>query len=200
MRADQPEMITPAEVGGWTERMMLDLLHQRFTQKSQGLGDRWVRAEHVRAACGWAGVSFAEGQKWQRRQMRTADFMAQDTWEAQGLDLHGVEVKVSRSDWLTELRDPSKAAAIKRFCNRWWLAVPHKSIVKDDLPSDWGLLVIGRNGRLRVAKSAPPLRPDPMPATFRASLLRAVAKTNSQDTGLKAMTTTPTNTKQGDHQ
>ena len=109
--------------------------------------------------------------------MRTADFVAQDMWEAKGLILHGHEVKVSRSDWLTELADPSKAEAIKRYCDRWWLVVPDRSIVRDDLPEGWGLLDIGPNGHLRVARRAPALTPDPIPAQFRASLMRAVAKT-----------------------
>ncbi len=156
-----------------TERAMLDLLHYRYSQRSQASASRFVCAEHVRAYCGFAGWSSANGP----RVMRTADFLAQDLSEGQGLRMHGHEVKVSRSDWLHELADPSKAQAIKRYCDRWWLVAPTKAIVRDDLPDDWGLLVPGRGCALRVAKSAPPLKPEPWPPTFRASLLRAVAKT-----------------------
>lgn len=157
-----------------TERDMLDALHQRYAQ-THGVVQRYIVAEHVRSACGFAGASWDGG--YHQRTMRTADFLAQDTWEAPGLLLHGHEVKVSRSDWLTELADPTKADAIKRYCDRWWLVVPDRRIVRDDLPDDWGLLTFGTNGRLRVARRAPRLTPEPMPATFRASLLRAVAKT-----------------------
>ena len=41
-------------------------------------------------------------------------------------------------------------------------------------------VVIGKGGALRVAKSAPPLDPEPWPPTFRASLMRAVAKTSAK--------------------
>lgn len=153
---------------------MLDLLHDRYSQRSQANAQRFVCAEHVRSHCGFSGWDFTNGTA---RIMRTADFIAQETWEARGLLLHGHEVKVSRSDWLHELADPTKAGAVKRYCDRWWLVVPNKAIVRDDLPDDWGLLVIGKGGALRVAKSAPPLEPEPWPPTFRASLLRAVAKT-----------------------
>ena len=149
-----------------TERDMLDLLHDRYSARSQS-GRRYVCAEHVRSATGFSGWDFVNRAS---RVIRTADFVAQDL-------LHGHEVKVSRSDWLTELGDPSKAEAIKRYCDRWWLVVPHRSIVRDDLPEGWGLLDIGPNGRLRVACRAPALTPDPIPAEFRASLMRAVAKT-----------------------
>lgn len=158
----------------WTERSMLDLLHDRYSQRSQADTQRFVCAEHVRSHCGFSGWDYANGTA---RTMRTADFIAQDTWEAQGLLLHGHEVKVSRSDWLTELADPTKAEAIKRYCDRWWLVASDKSIVRNDLPDDWGLLVPGRNGRLRIARQAPQLNPEPMSTNFRASLLRAIAKT-----------------------
>ena len=82
-----------------------------------------------------------------------------------------------RIDRLTELADPTKADAIRRYCDRWWLVVPDRAIVRDDLPDGWGLLAIGRDQRLRVVRTAPTLTPEPMPATFRASLLRATAKT-----------------------
>ena len=167
---------TPADQPAkWSERDMLDLLHQRYSQTSHGSIRRYVVAEHVRSACGFAGASWDGG--YHPRTMRTADFVAQDTWEAQGLHLHGHEVKVTRADWLTELADPTKADAIRRYCDRWWLVVPDRAIVRDDLPDGWGLLAIGRDQRLRVVRTAPTLTPEPMPATFRASLLRATAKT-----------------------
>ena len=163
----------PDPVQKFTERDMLDALHARYSP-SQGYLSRYVCAEHVRSACGVGGWDFAEHRA---RTIRTADFIAQDLWEAQGLALHGHEVKVSRSDWLTELADPDKAEAIKRFCDRWWLVVPDPSIVRDDLPDGWGLLAFGSNGRLRVVRRAPKLDPEPQTRTFAASLLRATAKT-----------------------
>lgn len=161
----------------YTERDMLEALHARYSNVvSQGKSWRYVTAEHVRAGCGFGGVTF-EGGNYGLRTMRTADFLAQDCWEAQGLHLHGHEVKVSRADWLAEVADPEKAAAVKRYCDFWWLVVPDKAIVRDDLPEDWGLMVLDRQGKLRVAKRAPKLDPEPHPATFRASLLRAARKT-----------------------
>lgn len=152
----------------FSERSMLDALHLRYSQTSQGVLRRFVCAEHVRSRGGFAGG---------RHAMRTADFVAQDLWSSDGYQLHGHEVKVSRSDWLRELADPAKAESIKRFCDRWWLVVPDARIVKDDLPDMWGLLAIRSDGKLRAIKSAPRLHPEPHPATFRAALLRAVAKT-----------------------
>lgn len=160
------EMPTPAAIKH-TERTMLDALHARYSQASQGQSVRWACAEHVRSHASFEAK-------------RTCDFMAQDLWLSGKLELHGHEVKVSRSDWLRELADPSKAEEFRRFCDRWWLVVPDPSIVRADLPTGWGLIALGRGGRLVVVKQAPHLSPEPHPPTFRAALLRATAKTNAR--------------------
>ena len=164
----------------YTERDMLDALHARYSQVSQGYLLRYVVAEHVRAACGFSGASWGGG--YHARTMRTADFLAQDAWEAPGLQLHGHEVKVSRADWLAERADPTKADAIKRYCDRWWLVAP-RDVVRDDLPDGWGHLAPTAGGALRTVVQAPLLTPEPMPVHVRAQVMRAVAKTATKETG-----------------
>lgn len=154
----------------WTERMMLDLIRQRYSQISQGAGPRYVVAEHVRNCAGFGGYG-------SNPTLRTADAMAVDLWPSTGNLIHGIEVKVSRSDWLTELKDPEKAEAFRPYCDHWWLAVPDAAIVRDDLPEGWGLLAVGRDGKLRARKQAPKLDRQPMPFGMVASLLRAAVKT-----------------------
>ncbi|MGG7653529.1 hypothetical protein [Kocuria rosea] len=148
-----------------TERDMLDLLAERYTQRRRGtIADRWVRAEHVR------------GTQRLYSALRVADFIAIDKFTSTQA-MHGHEVKVSRSDWLTELRDPEKAEPIKRFCHFWWLVVPDAEIVKDgELPKDWGLLVQTKAG-LRAKAKAPHLDPDPLTLDFVAGLTAAVQRT-----------------------
>ncbi|MFF2054133.1 hypothetical protein ACFVU2_21180 [Leifsonia sp. NPDC058194] len=151
----------------YTERDMLDLLLDRYMARRPGTyADRWVRAEHVRARLD----GYASGPQ------RIADFIAADKY-ASTLALHGHEVKVSRSDWLTELRDPTKAEAFKRYMHHWWLVVPRRDIVKpDELPEGWGLMVKSGKG-LRAAVKAPRLNPEPLPVELTITLMSAAAKT-----------------------
>jgi hypothetical protein len=147
-----------------TERTMLDLLHRRYSWE-RGNGPRYICAEHVRNAAGFNAT-------------RTADMIVQDLWPSTGMEIHGIEVKVSRSDWLCELKAPEKAQAFRRFCHRWWLAVPDAKIVQHDLPAGWGLLAI-RGGKLVAVVTAPKLTPEPMPRSMQVALLRAVSKTTA---------------------
>ncbi|MFV8160828.1 hypothetical protein ACNQVK_01505 [Mycobacterium sp. 134] len=160
----------------YTERDMLDLLLARYTAIRRGtVADRWVRAEHVASDLGHrrTGVS------------KVADFVAADKYPGMpygtALALHGHEVKVSRSDWLTELRDPTKAEAVKRYMHHWWLVVPDADIVKPgELPDDWGLLVKSGN-KLRAKVAAPRLAPGPVPLDFTIALMAAATRTAYRD-------------------
>ena len=152
----------------WTERMMLDLIHRRYSTVNPGNGPRYVVAEHVRNQCGFGG-------DWGTGPLRTIDALVVDLWPSSGNAIHGFEVKVSRSDWLTELKDPEKAEAFRPYCDHWWLAVPDAAIVRNDLPAEWGLLVV-TNGTLRARVKAPKLARHTMPFGMTAAWLRAVSK------------------------
>lgn len=170
---------TPSSATKYTERDMLDALGRRYTQASQATNDRWVRAEHVRNGTGFYGFDEAQYARTGRSfgQLRTADFISIDTWESKGQRIHGHEVKVSRSDWLHELADPTKAEAFKQYVHHWWLVVPDEKIVRPgELPSGWGLLAF-RGPVLHAVRRAPLLEPKPIPTPIWISLMRSASKT-----------------------
>jgi hypothetical protein len=146
-----------------TEGDMIAALHARYGQVA-GNGRRWAVAGGVRSHAGFDA-------------RRTADFIAMDTWPSKGLEIHGHEVKVSRSDWLRELKEPEKAAEFIPYVNRWWLVVPDPVIVGlGELPGGWGLMAM-RGGRLAVIEKAARHDALPLPPTRLAALLRAVEGT-----------------------
>lgn len=118
----------------------------------------WVFLPQVRSSTGTAN--------------RIADGMAFNMYHSTGYEIIGFEIKVSRSDWLSELKDMSKSNEIMEYCDKWYLVVSDASIVKDgELPKNWGLLV------LKDDKLVQKIRPTPqktvqMPLPFVASLLR----------------------------
>lgn len=102
---------------------------------------------------------------------RFADALVVSCYPSRGIWIAGVEVKVSRGDWKRELDDPTKAAAIQRYCDYWWVAAPPGVVEVSELPETWGLQVV-EGKRCKVAKPAPRLTPEPLTATFVASVLR----------------------------
>lgn len=155
--------MTAATSPKMTEGDMIAALHARYGE-SHGNGPRYAVASGVKSQAGHSAP-------------RTADFIAMDLWVSGGLEIHGHEVKVSRSDWLRELKEPEKAAEFIPYVNRWWLVVSDPAIVGlGELPEGWGLMAM-RGGRLAVIERAPRLEALPLPPDRLAPLLRAVAQT-----------------------
>lgn len=121
-----------------TERTMLDALALRYS-KAKGYFDlpRYVVMERVRI------------------EKRQADALVLDRFASSGIRLIFHEIKVSRADWLRELKQPEKSAEVLALCDEAWLVVPDANIVKsDELPEGWGLLALTKKGILRpVVKS-----------------------------------------------
>lgn len=103
---------------------------------------------------------------------RSADAIAMSLWPSRGTDLQGFEVKASRTDWMKELKEPGKAEAICKFCDRWWIVVGDRKIIQPgELPPTWGLMV-PRGDKLVVEVEAPKLESQPISRAFLAGLFR----------------------------
>lgn len=81
-----------------------------------------------------------------------ADVMILGAWHSSGNLLEGFEVKVSRADWLNEVKNPAKCLPSKQYCHKWWLVISDASMVKEgELPDDWGMMTV-ENGVLKIVK------------------------------------------------
>lgn len=72
---------------------------------------------------------------------RFADAIVMNVWKSR-FEIIGIEVKVSRSDWLSEIKNPAKADKIFQYCDSWYIATPADLVRNGELPRSWGLLEI----------------------------------------------------------
>jgi hypothetical protein len=100
-----------------------------------------------------------------------ADILVMNLWPSRGHELHGYEVKVSRSDWQSELRQPDKAWPVMQFCDRWFLVSAPGVAKMDEIPVNWGWQEFDGE-KLRVRKAAPTLEPKPLSRSFIGAMLR----------------------------
>jgi hypothetical protein len=122
----------------------------------------WVLLPQVRNAAGFSAT-------------RTADALAMSVWPSRGLHMYGIEIKVSRGDWLRELKNPKKSDDIAQFCDFWFIAAGHESVVADgELPPGWGLLVPGKKpNSLKVAAAPAKIEAvQPISRHFLAAILK----------------------------
>ena len=124
----------------------------------------------------WA-LAFEVGNSTGFNCSRHIDAIAMNMYPSRGLELHGIEIKVSKSDLKRELSNPDKAEKIAAHVDRWWIAAPAEICTAVELPITWGLLS-AKDGKLRVSKQATPLhneKPD-LTRGFLAAMLRAAHK------------------------
>lgn len=107
----------------FTERDLLDFIRNTYQPPE------YVVLDHVRNATGFVG------------NVRTADALMFSTYPSRGLYVYGIEIKCSRQDWLSEMRNPSKAEEIGRYCDYWYVVSPRGIVRPGELPRNWGLLV-----------------------------------------------------------
>lgn len=142
-----------------------------------------VKANEIRAAMAkrWAAPEYAlmweVGNATGSGARRFADAVIMSLWPSRGLELHGVEIKVSRSDWKREAADPTKAEAVARYCDRWWVHTA-PGVVDDlsALPPLWGLREF--DGKAwRTVREAEKSAAEPVDRQFLAALLRRADET-----------------------
>lgn len=121
---------------------------------------------------------------------RSADLLALNLWRSRGQELHGFELKASRSDWLRELRRPAKAEAFAPYCEAWWL-VTYPGVVKDgELPVGWGLYELrpyGQGQQLKRVVDAPRRVAAELPRGLMASFTRRAARPAEEELKRRAL-------------
>lgn len=165
---------------------MLGLLARRHAAVNQFGFPRWVYAEKVYAnrygrevdAIALDGLS----PPWSERPLAAGDEVP--AWSRVHVpnDVHGFEVKVSRSDWLREARtDGGKSFWWRRHCSQWWLVVSDAGLVRDgELPDGWGLLVPTKTGVLRARVPARRVVAEPLTHEMHILIGRAAIRTRDR--------------------
>lgn len=124
-------------------------------------------------------VFFEVGDDTGTRVRRHADAVAIGIWPSTGHQIHGFEIKVSRGDFLAEMKSPEKSQPVFRYCHRWSLVTPPGLVKVSELPPNWGLMTF--DGKtMRTVQQAPRLTPEPPTSGFMAALVRRAGDMDSE--------------------
>jgi hypothetical protein len=134
--------------------------------------DRWIYATEVRSA-----TAFRRPHNNGLGGIRVIDAFAISLWPSDDYRRVAYEIKVHRSDWLSELAEPTKRAQAYFLSDKFYYVVVPGMWTLEDLPrdaQDCGLIEVQETGavkNIRPCLKGPAL---PMPIWFIASLLRRV--------------------------
>lgn len=105
------------------------------------------------------------------------DFWCMHQWPSEKYARIAVEIKVSRSDYLREVKQQHKQRNALRHSNLLYFAAPVKIISPWELRQDAGLLEVRDDGSVREVRPAPWRDTDPPTLAFLAAVMRRMDRT-----------------------
>lgn len=113
--------------------------------------------------------------------MGRVDGVAINCWSSSGFEIHGFELKASRSDWLREMKRMEKSARAFDFCHRWWLVTAPGVALPDEIPTGWGWYQLNAKDQLRKMRPAPATEAKPLGMRQIVNLLSRAHRRNETD-------------------
>lgn len=137
--------------------------------------NEWAFFDELRVGTGYTSAKDKRVGKLNSEQR--LDAWAIHLWPSRGLLRRCFEVKVSRADFLVEMRQPEKRLSGLHLSNEFYFAAPAGLLKVHELPEECGLIEVTHDtATARIVKSAPHRDVEDLPMSFVASLARRAAK------------------------
>lgn len=156
---------------------IIDALKERHPIES------WIFATEVNTSTGYS-AQHQDGPGGTRR----IDAFAMSLWPSRNFKRVAYEIKVSRADWLNEIKNPMKRVQAWHLSNEFWFAVPDGIVERGDWRRDMagcGLLIVRRDGSIEITnrnRASNRKHCFPMPIGFIASLMRCARDQKKEPT------------------
>ena len=132
----------------WTTRDIVDALNEKYRRLSEG---------GYTGAPKWIYFSELPNNRFASRRV---DFWAMACWGSLDYKRVSFEIKITRGDFLHELKDPTKKEFAMEISNEFYFVTPPDLIKEDELPDDCGLIELSQDGRLITKVKATSRKPD----------------------------------------
>lgn len=139
-------------------------------------GREWAFFGELRAGTGYTSYRDKKGGRYNSEQR--FDAWAINLWPSRGFLRRCYEVKVSRSDFLHEMKHPEKRAAGISVSNEFYFVTPKGLISKEEIPAECGLLEVSE-GRITTAIKAPYRQIEAAPMAFFTSIARRAVESEN---------------------
>lgn len=103
---------------------------------------------------------------------RRLDFWTMAAYSAHAYRAVVYEVKATRSDFLNELKHPEKRIPAEECAHECWFAVPAGIVKPEEIPANWGLMVLSEGMRFRRVKHATQREIGPLPHYLTSAVAR----------------------------
>ena len=149
----------------------------RYTGKSYA--QEWIVLFEVRTSTGYTRDS---ARAFKDAEGRFIDAVVLNCWSSKNYKRIAFEIKVSRNDFMNEVKDPYKRLKGTIFFDEFYFIAPTGVIPKDLVPKECGLMECNDEGLIRIVKPAPSNEPPPFSNTMLLSIIRRAYQQGGDDT------------------
>lgn len=173
-KLDEGDFLPKPPKLGYQATDILKALRKRHSNPPK----KWVFIEELRLGTGWSrwhmGSHMVKGEQ-------RIDAVAFNTWSR--LEIIAYEIKISRGDFLHEVKNPEKRRSAMLLCDYFTFVVPKGLVKREETPEGCGLMTVDDMGRtlMELAGDKNPDAPRELHRRFVASMLRNVAQRSLVD-------------------
>lgn len=159
---NESTLVQGALLGRLTAKDILEVLDEWHRHPTFGYGHQWAFFPELAISTGSAD--------------RRIDAWAMNLWRSGHYQRVSYEIKVSRSDFLHELKQPAKRRFALHMSNEYYFVTPPGLVKPDELPIEAGLKEVSYDRNLRTIVKAPWRECLPPNLHFLAALCRRIQK------------------------
>lgn len=155
---------------GYTARAIVEILRKQHPKTD------WVFAAEVRLSSGYGNTRYhLQGHEHSIHGEQRIDAFAMHCWPSKKFKRIGYEIKISRNDFLNEIKKPDKRMATELFTNLAYFVAPAGLIKPDEIPDSWGLIEVSGDMTTIVTDAVWRDVGRELPLSFVASLGRSLS-------------------------
>jgi len=154
-----------------TSKDILEALKRHYKDERQ-----WAFFKELRVGTGYRLSWAHQGPEYNNPEQRI-DAWVINCYKSKQYEKIAFEIKVSRSDFLNEIHNPSKREQALHLSNRFYFAAPKGLIKVEEIPEECGLVEIDKDSNfLKWTKQAPWRETEEPTWNFLAALSRRIVK------------------------
>lgn len=147
----------------------------KLKYKNVGRNHQWAIFEELRVGTGYK--SKKKGLNPEQR----IDVWIMNLWPSHNHLKMVFEIKVSRGDFLNEIKKPSKRKQAVGLSNQFYFIVPKGMLKVEEIPADCGLMEVNKELKIRIIKEAPTSDCALPSWNFFASIARRIYKAEEKE-------------------
>jgi hypothetical protein len=136
------------------------------------LGTQWAFYRELRAGTGYGIYDYEKKKKNSSNPEQRFDAWAINLYPSKKHERIAYEIKVSRGDFLHEIKNPEKREQALELSNYFYFATPKGLVDVDEIPPECGLIEVDHDLNTRIKLKAPFRRTDGLSWQFLCSIAR----------------------------